>query len=226
MTRQPRWHSIAAVLLFSALALGGCGSPQVAPAPSNPSFHVVNQGSAPIHNIYVTSASVGEWGRDLLGDSVLQPGQRHRVDPPRGECVFDVRVVWKGGQAEERRRQDLCRLTEIAFAGSGSSAPSTQGSRNPDFWVVNNSQKTIQRIFVSTVQTDKWGEDRMPGVLKPGDRYAVQLPRDGQCQYDVRVVYADRTTEERRSQDVCRVSEMPFNGSGARAPQASAGAVR
>jgi hypothetical protein len=66
----------------------------------------------------------------------------------------------------------------------------------------------------------------MPGVLKPGDRFAVRLPREGQCQYDVRVVYADRTTEERRGQDLCKVSEMPFNGSGARAPQASTGSVR
>jgi hypothetical protein len=214
------------VLLFSALALGGCGGPQVAPSPGNPAFYVVNQGSAPIHNIYVTSVNVSGWGGDVLGDSVLQPGQRHRVNPPRGECVFDVRVVWKGGRAEERRRQDLCRVTEIAFAGPGSGAPTTQGSSNPDFFVVNNSQKTIQHIFVSTVQADKWGEDRMPGVLKPGDRFAVRLPREGQCQYDVRVVYADRTTEERRGQDLCKVSEMPFNGSGARAPQASTGSVR
>jgi S1-C subfamily serine protease len=224
MTRQPRWGSIAAVLLFSALALGGCGGPQVAPSPGNPAFYVVNQGSAPIHNIYVTSVNVSGWGGDVLGDSVLQPGQRHRVNPPRGECVFDVRVVWKGGRAEERRRQDLCRVTEIAFAGPGSGAPTTQGSSNPDFFVVNNSQKTIQHIFVSTVQADKWGEDRMPGVLRPGERYTMRLPRDGQCQYDVRVIYEDKTTEERRRQDVCRIEEMAFNGSGAQPPRASSGA--
>jgi S1-C subfamily serine protease len=64
----------------------------------------------------------------------------------------------------------------------------------------------------------------MPGVLRPGERYTMRLPRDGQCQYDVRVIYEDKTTEERRRQDVCRIEEMAFNGSGAQPPRASSGA--
>ena len=206
-TQQLRWH-LAGVL---ALALAGLAIPGAAPAQGDPTIYVVNRGSIAIHNLFVSSASAEQWGQDWLGDNVLLPGHRLKVEPRRGECVFDVRVVWKGGRSEERRRQDLCKLNELVFAGPGSGdAPSTQGGTrpNPDFVVVNSSPKTVTQIFVSPAQSDQWGEDRMPGVLRAGQRYTVRLPRDGQCQYDVRVIYEDKTTEERRRQDVCRIEEI------------------
>ncbi len=224
-TRQLRWHGVAGALACSALAIGGLAMSGATRAQGDPTIYVVNRGSIAIHNVFVSSASADKWGQDWLGDKVLQPGFRLKIEPQRGECLFDVRVVWQGGRSEERRRQDLCKLTELAFAGPGSGdAPSTQGrAANPDFVVVNRSPKTVTQLFVSPAQADKWGEDRMPGVLKPGERYTVRLPRDGQCQYDVRVIYDDKTAEERRRQDVCRIEELAFNGSGAQPPRAGAG---
>ena len=222
-TQQLRWHRLAGVL---ALALGGLAIPGAGQAQGDPTIYVVNRGSIAIHNLFVSSASADKWGQDWLGDKVLLPNHRLKIEPQRGECLFDVRVVWQGGRSEDRRRQDLCKLNEIVFAGPGSGdAPSTQGrTPNPDFVIVNNSPKTVTQLFVSPAQADKWGEDRMPGVLRPGERYTMRLPRDGQCQYDVRVIYEDKTTEERRRQDVCRIEEMAFNGSGAQPPRASSGA--
>jgi S1-C subfamily serine protease len=215
------------MLVSSALALLGLAIPRFAHAQGDPTFYLANRGSVAIRHVYVSSADAGGWGADWLGDNVLPPGQRLKVEPPRGECVFDVRVVWDGGQSEERRRQDVCKLNELAFTGpSRGGTPTTQGSNqpDPDFVVVNNSQKTIQHIFVSSSRANAWGEDRMPSVLKPGERFTVRLPRDGQCEYDVRVVYADKTTEERRRQDVCRTTEMALNGSDSQPPLASGGA--
>jgi S1-C subfamily serine protease len=98
-------------------------------------------------------------------------------------------------------------------------APRPQQSNvpDPDFYVVNRSQKVIGELFVSSVQSPNWGEDLIPGVLKPGERFLVKLPRNGQCAYDVRVIYDDKSVEERRKQDVCKIDEMAFTGQAARA---------
>lgn len=106
-------------------------------------------------------------------------------------------------------------------------APRTQTTNapDPDFHIANRAQdrtaKVITRLYVSSAQSNSWGEDLLPGVLKPDERFLVKLPRSGQCVYDVRVVYADKTVEERRKEDVCKISEMAFSGANARADSSS-----
>ena len=74
-------------------------------------------------------------------------------------------------------------------------------------------------IYVSAVDSGDWGSDKLgDDVLSVADRFPVVLPRDGRCQYDVRVVYGDGATEERRNQDVCAISEMAFSGADAQPP--------
>ena len=211
-------------------------------AQNDPSFNLVNRSQAEIHNIYVSSTQETNWGRDLLGDRTLTTGQQFKVEPPRDRgCVFDVRVVYQGGRFEERRNQNLCQVDQIAFDGSAArdpapraqtppaaqQPPASSGGRtpNPDFFVVNRSSKVIGGVFVSSAQSTSWGADLIPNTLAPGERFQVRLPRDGQCVYDVRVVYTDKAVEERRQQDVCKVDEMAFTGTGSApaGPQARGG---
>jgi S1-C subfamily serine protease len=205
----------SAILLMDAigwLALAGLAVARPAAAqPPDPSFHVVNRSASVVWYIHVRISGTANWGPDLLGGDVLVSRARFQVTPRRdGNCVFDVRVTYKTGpedgnlQSEERVRQNLCQITEMAFSGASS---------NPDFELVNNSSKSIRELYVSPVQSDAWGEDRLPLILPPGGRHPVRLSRDGTCQYDVRVVYMDDSKEERRRQDLCRVTEMAFTGS-------------
>ena len=30
---------------------------------------------------------------------------------PQGECSYDIRVVWQGGESQERRNMNMCALT-------------------------------------------------------------------------------------------------------------------
>ena len=168
------------------------------PAASNADFDVVNKSSQTIMNVYVAPARTGRWGADRL-PGTISAGNRYKIRMPRdGQCRYDVRVVYQDRSTEEKSGQNLCAISELAFAGAPRPAAT---SSNPDFAVV-------------PAPASQWGKDRMPGTLAPGARFSVKLPRDGKCQYDVRVVYSDQSSEERRGQNVCALSELAFTGSG------------
>jgi hypothetical protein len=192
---------------LSEIAFSG---PRAATA-SNADFDVVNRSSQTIQEVYVAPSPAHQWGTDRLPGTIA-PGARYKVVMPRdGRCQYDVRVVYQDRTSEERRSQNLCGLSELAFAGAPRPAAAAS---NPDFAVVNKSSLTIRELYVSSAKSDKWGQDRLPGTLAPGARFEVKLPRDGQCQFDVRVVYTDRSTEDRRGQNVCTISELFFTGTG------------
>jgi hypothetical protein len=97
--------------------------------------------------------------------------------------------------------------------------------QNPDFWLVNLSGRTIAEAYVSSSSVNNWGPDRLGrDVLASGMRIAMRPAADGTCIHDVRVVYADGRSEERRRINTCMIAEVVFTaqGSAARAPQGTA----
>jgi serine protease Do len=194
----------------------GSASAPASPSTANADFDLVNRSSKTITQLFLSRPESNSWGQDRLPGTVAA-GNKYSVRMPRdGQCEYDVRVVYADSSSEERRRQNLCSVSELAFSGaaaaSPSSSPPSASTRNPDFDVVNGSSLTITQLYVSPAQTDKWGEDKLPGTLAAGGRFKVTLPRDGSCQYDVRVIYQDKSTEERRGQNVCALMEIAFNG--------------
>jgi hypothetical protein len=95
--------------------------PQPAPpqrgAPSgptgNPSFNLVNQSRAVVMEAYVSLSTEQEWGPDRLGNDTVQPGRHFAIRLPEGPCLYDVRFVYENGQADERRRVNLCEVTNL-----------------------------------------------------------------------------------------------------------------
>ncbi|WP_376094659.1 hypothetical protein ACE7GA_01555 [Roseomonas sp. CCTCC AB2023176] len=88
---------------------------------------------------------------------------------------------------------------------------------DPSFNLVNRSGETINEIYVSSVQVNSWGQDLLgANVLANGQTFAVRLP-NGQCENDIRVVYASGRNEERRRINTCPLSEVVF---GNQQPQA------
>jgi hypothetical protein len=87
---------------------------------------------------------------------------------------------------------------------------------NPDFWVSNTSGKQITEIYVSPSTDTNWGTNWLRGhVLASGHRFAIRPRRDGTCVFDIRVVFADATAEERRRVNVCNVNEVAITAAGA-----------
>ena len=90
------------------------GTVQPAQPPSrDPSFRLGNAGVEAIHEVYVSATASKAWGMDRLGSVILEPGKRTMIALPAGQCVNDVRVVYRNGQAKERLGVDTCGLTDI-----------------------------------------------------------------------------------------------------------------
>lgn len=109
------------------------------------------------------------------------------------------------------RRAWLAIAAVTMMAGFGASA-----QPNPDFWITNTSGKQINEIYVSPSTESNWGSDWLrEHVLASGQRFAIRPRRDGTCVFDIRVVFADGSSEERRRVNVCNVNEVAFTSAGA-----------
>lgn len=100
----------------------------------------------------------------------------------------------------------LLAAAACALAGSPARAQS-----NPSFNVANRASSVINELYASPAGVTNWGRNRLAGVaVPPGQRYAIRLPADGNCIYDVRVVYADGRSDERRGVNTCTLDDLPF----------------
>jgi hypothetical protein len=202
------------------LALAGLMAAPAA-AQQNPDFWLMNVSGRTIVEAYVSSSAVDTWGPDRLGQNVLASGMRIAMRPPRdGGCIFDIRVVYSDGTAEERRRVNTCVIAEVVFSSPGATARAPQGPAaqtppalptgpNPNFRLVNRSGRIITEVYVSSSQQQTWGPDRLGrDVLGVGQSMIVTLPRDGTCVFDIRVVYNDGTATERRRVNTCTLTEV------------------
>ena len=191
-------------------------APQAVSAQQNPDFWVVNNSGRTITEIYVSSSASQNWGPDRLGQNVLNSGMQYPIRPPRdGTCVFDIRVVYANGTAEERRRVNTCNISQVVFGTAGpvarapSGAAPLQPGPNPDFRLVNRSGRIITEVYVSPSTDQNWGPDRLGrNVLGIGQSMIITLPRDGTCVFDVRVVYDNGTATERRRVNTCTITEV------------------
>ncbi len=191
--------------LLAAL-LGGLAGPALAQS-NDPSFRIVNNTGSAVNEVYASPSNQRGWGHDRLGSEVIRPGANHIIRLPiDGNCVYDVRIVYQGGQAEERRGVNLCNITNYVLGGS---APSTaaQATSNPSFNLVNQSRRVIQEFYASPSSQSNWGNDRLgESVLNPGQRAAIRLPA-GECLYDVRIVFATGDAQERKRVNTCTIND-------------------
>ena len=184
-------------LVALALLLGGLAAAPVRAQNNDPGFNVVNRAGRTIEQLYVSSARENSWGQDLLGQNVLENGRSFPVRLPAGQCMNDIRVVYQGGQSEERRAVDTCPISEVVFgrgsqaspgAGKSGGAAAAGQTGNPSFNLRNAGERTVRELYASpTTQTD-WGRDQLgdqqPSPADGTDQQVAQrsrggLPRDG-----------------------------------------------
>lgn len=82
-------------------------------ASDDPSFRLVNRGRSDVQSVYASPAGDDDWGQDRLGDATVAPGQTYVVRLPPGQCAYDVLVVFADRRKVERRRVDLCGITDF-----------------------------------------------------------------------------------------------------------------
>ena len=66
-----------------------------------------------MREVYASPTGDDDWGRDRLGDDTVPPGRSFVVRLPQGQCQYDVRVVFANEQAIERRKVNLCNVTDF-----------------------------------------------------------------------------------------------------------------
>jgi hypothetical protein len=88
-----------------------------APAPGGtPVLRVENSTSNIVNNVFTSPTSTNSWGNDRLGaNEVIQAGGNREFQLPPGECLYDIRVVYQGGVAEERRRVNACTENNVVL---------------------------------------------------------------------------------------------------------------
>jgi hypothetical protein len=114
-------------------------------------------------------------------------------------------------------RRIAAALAFLAFGGIAAEASAQTG--DPSFQLVNRSNRTIYEAYASPATDNNWGPDRLgQNVVPAGRSFVIRLPQ-GECIYDVRVVY-DRQggpAEERRNINLCNLTDLAFDGSRAQA---------
>jgi hypothetical protein len=88
-----------------------------------------------------------------------------------------------------------------------------QANARPDIWVVNRSTVEIVQIQSSPISDPNWGQNRLTGQpVAAGARYALMLPGNLGCDWDIRITYRGGQTEERRNVNFCEIEQLEFAG--------------
>ena len=100
--------------------------------------------------------------------------------------------------------------------GTGWALPAIAQQPNPSFNLVNHTRNVINEVYASPAGMTSWGHDRLGDVtIAPGRTAPIRLPADGNCIYDVQVVYANGHTDEQRELNTCIVDNVVFPAAGA-----------
>ena len=83
----------------------------------NRRVRMINATSYTIQRLYGSNVNVRDWQEDVLGDSVLRPGNSVVVNWDDGSCLceFDVKAVYSDGDTSIKSGIDVCRLTSFSF---------------------------------------------------------------------------------------------------------------
>jgi hypothetical protein len=215
-----RPNLLALVLLAAGLA--------VTPALAQNRFWLVNDSGLTIRRAFVSPSRLDDWGNDILGSTRVAPGEQVRVTPSAKDCELDIKVQYEGGQEEEKMEVNACQVDRVVFtnpanraegpggridlAGGGPGGTvSREDGEAPSFTFVNRSGETIEALFVSPSEQDRWGRDRLgEDTLAPGQRQRIALPARQGCAVDIRLVFDSHRTQERRHVAACGAAEIAW----------------
>ena len=88
---------------------------------SNADFQLVNKTGYQIDSVYVSPASAGDWGSDIMGKAAVPDGTTVDITFPHGgsACKFDIRVEYSDGDKAEWTGVDLCQYQKISLFWDG-----------------------------------------------------------------------------------------------------------
>lgn len=81
-------------------------------------FTLVNKSDYVISELYASPVNTDEWEDDILGQDVLEPGQRLNVTVADGsdQCEYDMKVVDEDGEEHILEGLDICEEALVEFS--------------------------------------------------------------------------------------------------------------
>ncbi|MBC9178847.1 hypothetical protein [Pseudoroseomonas ludipueritiae] len=212
-----------APFLLSALGLAGLlaaflsAAPAQAAGDQDGSFNLVNRSNRVIERLYASPLDSNDWGDNRLSSrGPLANGANLPVRmAPEGGCRTDLRIGFEGGLVEERRDIDTCQDRDVVIGTperTGARQAQRQGGKgsDPSFTLRNEANSPVREIYASPSNEDDWGQDQLGReTLRAHGRRTIRLP-SGECQYDLRIVWEDGRSEERRDVNLCATRELTF----------------
>ncbi len=207
------------LLVAAALAMA-CTAAPAQPSRAQPrpdtalgphAITLVNRSRQPIEQLYVSPSDADQWGQDWLGDDAVYPGGFFSVQlPPAMGCNVDIQVIYADARHEERLGLDACHTAELAFNGATAAAPPAATGAEHTLTVTNRAPKSIRQLFISDPAADDWGDDRLAGEpILAGDSHDIVY--HGGCTADLRVVFDNRSAEERHGIDLCAAASLAIH---------------
>ena len=90
---------------------------------------------------------------------------------------------------------------------------------NPSFNAVNRTRSEIMELYATPAGMTTWGKDRLgDNTVPPNENRPVRLLADGNCVYDIKVVFASGQSDERRGVNTCAVDHVFFPPAPAQRP--------
>ncbi len=83
-----------------------------------------------------------------------------------------------------------------------------EGAQNPSFNLLNRSSSAIRELYVTPAGDERWGRNRLTRPVPAGASFPVRRRIDGNCIFDIRVVYADGRKQDRRGVDSCKTEDV------------------
>jgi hypothetical protein len=74
---------------------------------------IINAGNVTVNSFYASNTNRKSWEEDILGNSVLAPGQSVMVNinDGSGACMFDFRAVMANGRKVESYGMNVCQIS-------------------------------------------------------------------------------------------------------------------
>ena len=82
-----------------------------------------------------------------------------------------------------------------------------QAPLNPHVEIKNGAKTTVKELDIRPDGNSGWGENKLGGLLAPGNTVSIREFTEANCRYQVRAVFDDGRTEQ-RPVDVCRHGQI------------------
>lgn len=105
------------IALAAGLATALLAGATAAHAGEDRHVKIINETDHTMVRFYASNVAAKSWEEDILGETVLKPGQdvRINIDDGSGHCLYDFRAVFDDGQSLEKHNINVCEISSYRY---------------------------------------------------------------------------------------------------------------